>query len=136
MDVWWIAIGVFAGMFFGTIFILTGFVAGYKDGIDKRHNQSKLPNDNTDGDLLHVRSGDRSSNNRCDTPHTVEEKVMVLNAFRNGSTLFEKCVLDEIADDLIELDARRFVEHPFYEYELDDETDSEPCPMGFCPQQE
>lgn len=109
MDVWWIAIGVFAGMFFGTIFILTGFVAGYKDGIDKRHNQSELPNDNTDGDLLHVRSGDRSSDNRRNTPHTVEEKVMVLNTFRMGATWFEKCVLDEISDDLIELDAIKYL---------------------------
>ena len=116
MDVWWIAIGVFAGMFFGTIFILTGFVAGYKDGIDKRHNQSELPNDNTDGDLLHVRSGDRSSDNRRNTPHTVEEKVMVLNTFRMGATWFEKCVLDEISDDLIELDAIKFLKENEDEY--------------------
>lgn len=131
MDVWWIAIGVFAGMFFGTIFILTGFVAGYKDGTDKGHNQSTLPTDNTDGDLLHKRSGDRSGNNRRNTSHTVEEKVMVLNTFRTGSTLFEKCVLDEIYDDLIELDAIKYVK----EHEEDFE-DKLFCPMGFNPYQE
>lgn len=110
IDAWWIAIGIFSGMFFGIVFIGIGFIAGVKDGTDKGHNQDKLPNDNTDGDLLHVRSGDRSSDNRRNTPHTVEEKIMVLNTFRTGSTIFEKSVLDEISDDLIELDAKKFIQ--------------------------
>ena len=137
IDSWWIAIGIFGGMFFGMIFIAVGFIAGYKDDrSDKGHNQRELQDSDSADDLLHKRSGSRGSNNRCHSPHTLEEKVMVLNTFRTGATWFEKCVLDEISDDLIELDARRFVEHPFYEYELDDETDSEPCPMGFCPHAE
>lgn len=162
MDVWWIAIGIFSGMFFGMIFIGIGFIAGMKDGTDKGHNQSELPNDNTDGDLLHVRSGDRSSDNRRNTPHTVEEKVMVLNTFRMGATWFEKCVLDEISDDLIELDARKFIqEHeerpknpkPIWKLENGHECVSYDggetwmwcnetsdlvrlCPMGYCPWEE
>ena len=40
-------------------------------------------------------------------PHTLEEMILVLNAFRTDGTEFEKCVLDEISDDLIELDRKK-----------------------------
>ena len=104
IDSWWIAIGIFGGMFFGMVFIAVGFIAGYKDGrSDKGHNQGKLQDSDSASDLLSERSGDRSSDNRRNTPHTVEEKIMVLNTLRISSTWYEKTIIDEIAEDLIKL---------------------------------
>ena len=84
---------------------------------------------------------------------------MVLNTFRTGASWFEKCVLDEIAEDLIELDAKKFVEEqaekpkPLWRSEGSQRYVSEDggktwtwcynpddlvkfCPMGYNPEQE
>ena len=75
----------------------------------KGHNTNVLDADPDTRIYVPNRYRDRGGNNRCNKPHTLEEKVMVLNTFRMGATWFEKCVLDEIFDDLIELDAIKFL---------------------------
>ena len=52
------------------------------------------------------RCRDRGGGHRS---HTVEEKVMMLNTLRVGATWYEKNLIDEISDDLIELDAIKFL---------------------------
>lgn len=106
MDYSILFIGAMAGLLFGTIFIMVGFIAGGKNGTDKRHN-----NDVPDGDsdiriYVPCRCRDRGGHNGT---HTVEEKVMMLNTMRVGATWYEKNLIDEISDDLIELDAIKYL---------------------------
>lgn len=78
----------------------------------KGHNSNVLDADTDTRIYIPSRDRDRSGDNKPDrdNTHTLEEKVMVLNTFRMGATWFEKCVLDEISDDLIELDAIKFLQ--------------------------
>ena len=106
MDYSWLFIGAMAGLLFGTIFIGVGIIVGGINGTDKRHN-----NDIPDGDsdiriYVPCRCRDRGGGHGS---HTVEEKVMMLNTMRVGATWYEKTLIDEISDDLIELDAIKFL---------------------------
>jgi len=106
MDYSWLFIGATAGLLFGTIFIGVGYIVGGINGTDKRHN-----NDVPDGDsdiriYVPCRCRDRGGGHGS---HTVEEKVMMLNTMRVGATWYEKNLIDEISDDLIELDAIKYL---------------------------
>ena len=96
--------GVGIGMIISAALVGIGVVIGDRNNKRQSNDNNIRTSDLSSGD------GGRSGNNGRNIPHTIEEKVMVLNTFRTGATWFEKCVLDEIAEDLIELDEKKFVE--------------------------
>ena len=90
-----------------------------------RHNLSQH-----EKDCIEAAIEDYEKESKPRKPHTLEEKILVINAYRTDATDFEKCVLDEIADDLIELDAIKYVR------EHEEAEDPLLCPMGYCPHAE
>ena len=92
---------IFFGVGIGMI--LSAALVGLGVEIGQRHHTDVLDAD-TDT-LIYVphRDRDRSGGDGCDKQHTTEEKIMVLNTLRVGSTWYEKAIIDEIADDLIKL---------------------------------
>lgn len=100
--------GVGIGMIISIALVGLGVVIG--DRNNKGHNSDKRCGSPDNDSQPDDRNRDRRCDNGRNIPHTLEEKVMVLNTFRTGTSWFEKCVLDEISDDLIELDAIKFLQ--------------------------
>ena len=75
----------------------------------KGHNTNVLDRDSDTRIYIPCRVRNRRSNNGCNIPRTTEEKIMVLNTMRMGATWYEKNLIDEISDDLIELDAIKYL---------------------------
>lgn len=99
-------IGILAIIVVGTAIIAGCLIVGWLfDDVDKR----KSRNDSVGYAYISRGCRDRSSDNRRNKLNRIEEKMMVLNAMRYVATPYEKKVVDDIADDLIELDAIKFL---------------------------
>lgn len=99
-------IGIIAIIVVGTVIIAGCLIVGWLfDDLDKRKSRADSVG------CAYISSGcrDRSSNNRRNKLNRLEEKMMVLNAMRYVATPYEKKVVDDIADDLIELDAIKYL---------------------------
>lgn len=99
-------IGILAIIVVGTAIIAGCLIVGWLfDDVDKRKSR------NNSVGYAYISSGcrDRSSDNRRNKLNRIEEKMMVLNAMQYVATPYEKKVVDDIADDLIELDAIKFL---------------------------
>lgn len=99
-------IGIIAIIVVGTVIIAGCLIVGWLfDDLDKR----KFRNDSTSYAYFSSGCRNRCGNNRCHKLNRLEEKIMVLNAMRYVATPYEKKVVDDIADDLIELDAIKYL---------------------------
>ena len=99
-------IGILAIIVVGTAIIAGCLIVGWLfDDVDKR----KFGNDSVGYAYISSGCRNRCRNNRCHKLNRLEEKMMVLNAMRYVATPYEKKVVDDIADDLIELDAIKFL---------------------------
>lgn len=99
-------IGILAIIVVGTAIIAGCLIVGWLfDDVDKRKSRADSFG------YTYISSGcrNRCRNNRCHKLNRLEEKIMVLNAMRYVATPYEKKVIDDIADDLIELDAIKFL---------------------------
>lgn len=99
-------IGILAIIVVGTAIIAGCLIVGWLfDDVDKRKSRVDSVG------YTYISSGcrNRCRNNRCNKLNRLEEKMMVLNAMRYVATPYEKKVIDDIADDLIELDAIKFL---------------------------
>ena len=93
--------GVGIGMILSAVLVGGGIVIG--DRNNQNNNQRELSADIPDDNLPLHRVRNRCCSDRPDLSHSVEEKIMVLNTLRIGSTWYEKTIIDEIAEDLIKL---------------------------------
>ena len=99
-------IGILAIIVVGTAIIAGCLIVGWLfDDVDKRKSRADSSS------YAYFSSGcrNRCRNNRCNKLNRLEEKMMVLNAMRYVATPYEKKIIDDIADDLIELDAIKYL---------------------------
>ena len=99
-------IGILAIIVVGTAIIAGCLIVGWLfDDVDKRKSRADSFG------YTYISSGcrNRCRNNRCHKLNRLEEKMMVLNAMRYVATPYEKKVIDDIAVDLIELDAIKYL---------------------------
>ena len=101
MDLGVLFFGVGIGMILSTVLVGLGVIIG--DRNNQNNNQRELSADLPDDNVPLRRDRNRCCSDRPDLSHSVEEKIMVLNTLRIGSTWYEKTIIDEIAEDLIKL---------------------------------
>ena len=93
--------GVGIGMIISAALVGLGVMIGGRN--NQNNNQRELSADLIDDNIPLHRNRNRCCSDRSDLSHSVEEKIMVLNTLRIGSTWYEKAIIDEISDDLIKL---------------------------------